>query len=104
MGWSYSQAAGRTLDAIEAACKASREGTGETAANVFFARGRRYFYQVSRREMNDGGISGTVYLAPPGEGWCRKAGGSASTGGGEWSAAPPCSARRWPCRRAGGPS
>jgi hypothetical protein len=74
MGWGYRQTAGRTLDAIEAACEASRGGTGETASNVFFARGRRYFYQVTRRGLPDGGISGAVYLAPEGADWCRKVG------------------------------
>jgi hypothetical protein len=61
MGWCYAADAGRTLERVEAACRATR-GEGETSSNVFRANGKRYFYQVTHRSQADGGICGTVWL------------------------------------------
>jgi hypothetical protein len=75
MGWSHTQAAGRTLDRIEEACSRSRLANGGGAtSNVFYAGGKRYFYEVSRRDQPDGGIAGAIYLSPPDADWARKVG------------------------------
>ncbi len=73
MGWSYRSDAGRTMDAIEAACKQTREPHGETCSNTFFVGGKRYFYETSRRDQVDGGIAGTIYRCLPNE-MCRRVG------------------------------
>jgi hypothetical protein len=70
MGFSVTVEAARAMDAVEAACAASRTPYGEVTSNVFFANGRRYFYEVTRRDQPDGGIAGTVFLAPPGSPYC----------------------------------
>jgi len=66
MGWSCTEAAGKTLDAWEKVCRAS---TG--SSNTWTAPDRRqYFYEVSAIEYNDGAITGTVHSVSP----CRLTG------------------------------
>jgi hypothetical protein len=75
MGWSCTTAAARTIDRIEEACSRSRLANGGGAtSNVFYAGGKQYFYEVSRRDQPDGGIAGTLYLSPAGVDWARKVG------------------------------
>jgi len=75
MGWSCSRAADRTIDAIETACSRSRlENKGDAVSNVFYTNGKRYFYEISRRDQPDGGIAGAIFLSPPDVDWCRKVG------------------------------
>jgi hypothetical protein len=73
MWFGYTASAYLAMEAIEYACRESRKGTSETDQNVFFANGKRYFYELSRKDMADGGIAGTVYESLPDTG-CRKAG------------------------------
>jgi hypothetical protein len=73
MGWSYTCKAGRTLDAIEEACSLSRRPHKVAVSNAFFANGKRYHYEVSRRDMPDGGIAGAVFLSLS-ETTCRQVG------------------------------
>jgi hypothetical protein len=54
MGFGYTAAAGRMMGGIEAACAATRPDS-ETAANVFFANGKRYFHEVAAHEGSAGG-------------------------------------------------
>jgi len=66
------------MDAIEAACAQSRKENGEMkTSNFFYANGKRYFYEISRRDQPDGGIAGTINLIwtdAEGKDWCRKVG------------------------------
>lgn len=62
MGWCCSTAADETLARIERAAAVSREGTGERSHNVFYCGGRRYFFEVTRRDQVDGGITGAIFL------------------------------------------
>ena len=62
MGWSHSSSAGYTLDKIEVACAKTREGTDCKSSNVYFVSGKHYFYEVTRRDQEDNGISGTISL------------------------------------------
>lgn len=76
MGWSYTAVAGRTLERIENACRASRKGSGETSSNVYFIGGKCYFYEVTRCDQTDGGIVGTINLSWDNEqgSWAREVG------------------------------
>ncbi len=60
VGYSYSAAASRTMDKIEAACRATRPG--EASSNAYFVNGRRYFFEVVRRDQPDGGLRGAIWL------------------------------------------
>lgn len=76
MGFSYTYDAGRTMGGIEESCKATRP-EGEHSSNVFFANGRRYFYEITRRDQKDGGIIGEIHLTwtdEDGKEWCREVG------------------------------
>jgi len=76
MGFSYTYEAGRTMGGIERACAASRPD-GETSSNVFFTNGRRYFYEITRRDQDDGGLRGEIHLTwtdEQGQEWCRRVG------------------------------
>jgi hypothetical protein len=73
MGWSSSQAASRTMDAIEQACRKQQAALGNPSSNVFFVGDRRYFYEVTRRDQPDGGICGSIQLCV-GEGYARQVG------------------------------
>jgi hypothetical protein len=73
MGFSYTQAAGRTMEAIEAACKRARQ-PGETSTNEFWEGRARYFFEIDRQDQPDGGIRGEVHLTwdnAKGTGWAR---------------------------------
>jgi hypothetical protein len=76
MGFSYTAAAGRMMAGIEVACAATRPEE-ETATNVFFVNGKRYFHEIVRRDQKDGGIIGTINLTwtdEDGQEWCRQTG------------------------------
>jgi hypothetical protein len=89
MGWSCSAAANRTLETIEAACEASREGKiDENVSNVFYADGRRYFYELDRQEHDDGGITGDIIESPGDTDTCRKVGTFRIDGDGTLSRGP----------------
>lgn len=61
MGYSYNAAAGNVLDAWQDACFAQ---SGVT--NVFTTPKGEYFFEVSRKEHNDGAITGTLMKYLPG--------------------------------------
>jgi hypothetical protein len=85
MGFSYTAAAGRMMGGIEAVCAATRPQS-ETAANVFFGNGKRYFYEIVRKDQKDRGIVGDVFLTwedEQGGGWARKVGTFKIDGRGE---------------------
>ncbi len=73
MGWSCRADAGRTMNALEKAC---REQTG--MSSNYMDGGREYFWESSRREHADGAITGSIMLMlekrPDGSGTCRKVG------------------------------
>lgn len=76
MGWSCASDAGRTMDAWTKLC---REQTKSSNVYVDYeAGGREYFWELSRREHDDGAITGTVLLVlekrPDGSSTCRKVG------------------------------
>lgn len=76
MGYSYSAAAGDKMDGIEDACKQTRPPE-VTSSNVFFANGKSYFYEITRKTQKDAGIAGSIALRWTGEDgkeWCRKIG------------------------------
>ena len=56
MGWSCTAKASWVLDAFSKACI---ESTG--SSNVYEANGTRYFFETSRREYEDGRVTGTVW-------------------------------------------
>lgn len=56
MGWSCGAAAGSVLEAWSNACAASSGGS----SNVWEVNGTWYMYEVSRKEHNDGAITGLV--------------------------------------------
>jgi hypothetical protein len=56
MGWSCSKAASDTLKALDAVCVASTNTSNTWKA----PDGREYFYEMSRREHDDGAITGEV--------------------------------------------
>jgi len=63
MGWSYSQAAGRIMDAWTQACIKS---TG--SQNCWEQENKkRYFWETSRTEWPDGSITGTIFRFVGGE-------------------------------------
>lgn len=67
MGWSCSAAAGRTLEAIQAACVAS---TG--SQNTWEEPGRApCFFELDSTEHDDGAITGDVFRMAPGTSRCR---------------------------------
>lgn len=68
MGWSCAAAAGHTMDRMVAAC---RKENG--SSNTFTAGGKTYFWETSRREHNDGAITGSVFVVTK-PGWSRKSG------------------------------
>lgn len=70
MGWSCSSVAADTLAVIERACKATHNEPSQCA---FVINNKRYFYETSRRDQQDGGIAGTIYLCLPND-MCRRAG------------------------------
>lgn len=56
MGWSCSNFANFRLDAISKACIDQQNNQ-----NTFISNGKKYFFEVSRREHHDGSVTGTVY-------------------------------------------
>lgn len=76
MGWSCRADAGDTLDKVTAACI---ESTG--MSNVYEAGGGRYFIEVSRKEHDDGAITGSIFKHIN-ETQCRKAGSFRINGNG----------------------
>ena len=76
MGYSYTYAASAAMDRIERACKASREQRSDDdgASNTFFANGKRYFYELRRRDRPDGGLGGEIWVTLPDGVHCRKVG------------------------------
>ena len=55
MGWSCSEAAGKTMELWCAACSAATEST-----NVFRDNGEVFFWEVDSKEWEDGRITGTI--------------------------------------------
>lgn len=84
MGWSCRADAAHTMDAISRACVAqtgsSNTWRAETGTDPRYEpqsfTGRQagtHFWEVSRREHEDGRITGTVFAMLP-DGYCRKVG------------------------------
>lgn len=55
MGWSCAAVAGRVMEAWSAACVAS---TG--SSNMYVTSRGKYFWELSRREYDDGAVTGTI--------------------------------------------
>ena len=68
MGWSCRAEVGDTLDRMSAKCVAM---TG--MSNAFIAGGKRRFYELSRREYDDGHASGQIYEFLPDD-MCKRVG------------------------------
>ena len=73
MGWICTPLADRTMAAIAAACQATREPHGDQCGNAFYANGKRYFYEITRRDQKDRGIAGVIHLCV-GDDECRPVG------------------------------
>ncbi len=58
MGYSYRQDARRTMNKIEAHIKAENAKIGETSWSI---KGKKYFFETTRRDQSDGGIRGTIW-------------------------------------------
>lgn len=86
MGYSYTELAGRVMDAVEAACRESRRGKGEEqSSNVFYSGDKHYFFEVTRKDRKDGGVGGTIHLAWDDDkgSWARQVGTFAIDGSGK---------------------
>ena len=84
MGWSCNRDAGLTMDAWTAICIAQTN-----TQNTYEVDGRKYFWDISRREHADGAITGLAFVMV-GENGCFDAGSFRIEGDG--------SVKRWPCR------
>jgi hypothetical protein len=72
MGWSCTVKASDAMDKIQAACRETQTETKENRpSNVYHANGERYFFEATRRDQPDGGVSGSIHLCI-GETLCRK--------------------------------
>jgi hypothetical protein len=60
VGWSCTARAHEALEKIRAACKQTQKD--DPSSNAFHIGGKRYFYEVTRRDQPDGGVSGTLWL------------------------------------------
>ena len=75
------------MDVIRQACLEQQKQRGEKSSNVFWGpRGKRYFWEITRRDQWDGGICGTIHLDLGAV--CRKAGTFRIDGGGKLSRGP----------------
>lgn len=88
MGWSCSAAANEVLKRWTAACRAQ---TG--SQNEFVVNGRKYFWDITRTEWEDGSITGSVLLtlnakSTDGSFFCRKIGSFRINGDGTVARAP----------------
>jgi len=83
MGWSCNRDAGKTLDRITVKC------LDQTAMqNTFESRGSKYFWDISRKEHDDGAITGSVWKYLPGGTHCRQSGTFRIEGDGTFSRGP----------------
>ena len=81
MGWSCSKAANDVLRSWTQACVLE---TG--SQNTFLSGGKKYFYELSRVEHDDGAITGTIQRVvrelTDGRSWCRRTDSFRIDGGG----------------------
>ncbi len=82
MGWSCSAAASRVADSWVKACWAQTGGS-----NTFEHEGRSYFWEESRKEHDDGAITGSVHLMLE-DNRCQRVGSFAIEGDGRVSRCP----------------
>ena len=91
MGYSCSKAAADTLALISAACVTStgNSNTYRVVSAGAAKKDRTYFFEQSRREYEDGAITGAIYRNLPvdadGKQMCRPAGGFRIDGDGKLS-------------------
>jgi len=83
MGWSCNAKAGWVLDAWINACFAQ-----SGCQNNFEANGQKYFFETSRKEHNDGAITGVVWRNLPDGKSCRQSGSFRIEGDGTVTRAP----------------
>lgn len=86
MGWSCSSDAYKTMEKWTQAC---RSATG--SQNEFVVDGARFFWEMSRREHDDGAITGSVQKIVRVEGtrmWAEKSGTFRIEGNGRVTRAP----------------
>ena len=83
MGWSCSQKSSQTMDKWTAACLKS---TG--SQNTYKNRGETYFFENSRREYEDGAITGTIWRFLPNDTHVRKSSSFRINGDGSIERAP----------------
>lgn len=83
MGWSCNASAGFVLDAFGAACV---ESTG--SSNTYETKGKRYFFEVSSTEHDDGAITGSIFKFIGSGGFCVKSGSFRIEGDGTVTRAP----------------
>jgi hypothetical protein len=88
MGWSCSAAANEVLKRWVEACRAQ---TG--SQNEFVVDGRKYFWDITRTEWEDGAITGSICrtlndTSPDGRFLCRKVGTFRINGDGTVARAP----------------
>lgn len=82
MGWSCRTDAARTMQTIENACRRQQSELGNPSSNVFISGEATYFYEISRRDQTDGGISGAIWQYV-GETHARKSGSFRISGDGK---------------------
>jgi hypothetical protein len=56
MGWSCSSLAHKTIEKIQAACLKQSD-----SQNVWTDKGNKFFFELSRKEHNDGAITGSIF-------------------------------------------
>lgn len=56
MGYSKSREAGRTLDLLDTLCRQQNK-----SSNTWEYKGKKYFYDITRKDQPDGGVRGTVH-------------------------------------------
>lgn len=62
MGWSCAAAASDSMDAISHAAFEEDKRRGNPTSNSYEHKGRRYFWEVSRTEHEDGAITGIIHM------------------------------------------
>jgi len=83
MGWSYGIKAGETLDKWMNDCLAN-----SGSQNQWTDKGKTYFFEHTRRDHNDGAITGTIWKFLPDGTHVRKSGSFRINGDGTIDRAP----------------
>lgn len=86
MGFAYSNAAGRVIDAIDREIQA--QNPNGCSNEWRDAKGARYFYEIARKDQPDGGLRGTIHKFEGETSMARRVGRFQITGDGRMLGAP----------------